>query len=149
MAHFAYTWRVETYASRTNAETWKNRPLDGGGVLGNFVSHVFYNIEWLLGRIDGFDGMVCPQGRRSGRAVRRRGAIGERGRRKPFGQCTDAFLGSGHLLEVYGDKGTLVLQQSHVPITPQDSASTWGRAPPAAWPAYSNTKAAALRSMAA
>ena len=50
VAHFAYTWRVETYASRTNAETWKNRPLEGGGVLGNFVSHVFYNIEWLLGQ---------------------------------------------------------------------------------------------------
>ena len=25
---------------------------------------------------------------------------------------TDAFLGSGHMLEVYGDKGTFVLQQS-------------------------------------
>ena len=111
VAHFAYTWRVETYASRTNAETWKNHPLEGGGVLGNFVSHVFYNIEWLLGRIDGFDGMVCPQGRRSGRAVDgvvrlESGAVGS------LSVSSDAFLGSGHLLEVYGDKGTLVLSNS-------------------------------------
>jgi predicted dehydrogenase len=99
---------VETYASRTNAETWKNRPVDGGGVLGNFVSHVFYNIEWLLGGIGGLDGMVCPQGRRAGRAIDgvvrlERGAVGS------LSVSSDAFLGSGHILEVYGDEGTLVL----------------------------------------
>ena len=108
VAHFAYTWRVETYASRTNAETWKNRPVEGGGVLGNFVSHVFYNIEWLLGRIGGLDGIVCPQGRRSGRAIDgvvrlESGAVGS------LSVSSDAFLGSGHVVEVYGDKGTLVL----------------------------------------
>jgi predicted dehydrogenase len=108
VAHFAYTWRVETYASRTNAETWKNRPGEGGGVLGNFVSHVLYNIEWLLGRIGGFDGLVSPPGRRSGRAVD--GVVRlETGARGSLSVSSDAFLGSGHLVEVYGDEGTLVL----------------------------------------
>ena len=48
LTHFAYTWRIETYASRTGADTWKTRTIEGGGALGNFGSHVFYNIEWLL-----------------------------------------------------------------------------------------------------
>ena len=108
VAHFAYSWRVETYASRTNAGTWKNRPGEGGGVLGNFVSHVFFNIEWLLGRIAGFDGIVCPRGRRTGRAVDgvvrlENGAVGS------LSVSSDAFLGSGHALEIFGDRGTLVL----------------------------------------
>ena len=108
VAHFAYSWRVETHASRTNADTWKNRPVEGGGVLGNFVSHVFFNIEWLLGRIAGFDSIVCPSGRRTGRAVD--GVVRlENGAAGSLSVSSDAFLGSGHALEIYGDQGTLVL----------------------------------------
>jgi predicted dehydrogenase len=109
--HFAYTWRTETYASRTNAPTWKNRPDEGGGVLGNFVSHVAYNIEWLLGGIREFEGLVCPRDRRWGRAIDgvvrlENGVVGN------LSVSSDAFLGSGHLVEIYGDEGTLVLQNS-------------------------------------
>lgn len=107
--HFAYTWRTETYASRTNAPTWKNRPDEGGGVLGNFASHVFYNIEWLLGRIREFAGLACPRDRR--RAID--GVVRlENGIAGSLSVSTDAFLGSGHLVEIYGDEGTLVLHNS-------------------------------------
>ena len=106
--HFAYTWRVETYASRTNADTWKNRPEEGGGVLGNFASHVFHNIEWLLGDIEAIESIVSPGGARRGRAVD--GIV--RLAHDCWGSLSisaDAFLGTGHLVEVYGDEGALVL----------------------------------------
>jgi predicted dehydrogenase len=110
-AHFAYTWRTETYASRTNAPTWKNRPDEGGGVLGNFVSHVVYNIEWLLGGIRGFEGLVYRRDRRRGRAFD--GVVRlENGVTGSLSVSTDAFLGSGHIVEIYGDEGTLVLHNS-------------------------------------
>ena len=109
--HFAYAWRTETYASRTNAPTWKNRTEDGGGVLGNFVSHVVYNIEWLLGGIREFEGLAHPPDRRRGRAFDSVVRL-ESGVTGTLSVSTDAFLGSGHIVEIYGDEGTLVLRNS-------------------------------------
>ena len=103
--HFAYSWRVETYASLTNANTWKNHPNEGGGVLGNFVSHVFFNLEWLFGSIQTMKGFVCSADGRAADGVLEfiNGVTGSVSVR------TDAFLGSGHRLEIYGEEGTLVL----------------------------------------
>src|ERR1700730_11516243 len=109
VVHFAYTWRVETYASRTNADTWKSRPDEGGGALGNFVSHAFHNIEWLFGPIRRIPMFACPTGPRTGRAVdaiiELEGDVSGN-----LSVCTDAFLGSGHRIEIYGERGTLTLQ---------------------------------------
>ena len=44
-------WNVETWANRKRLDSWKTRTEDGGGTLGNFVSHVFYYLEWLAGPI--------------------------------------------------------------------------------------------------
>jgi predicted dehydrogenase len=44
-------WHVETYANRNKLSSWKSDPDQGGGILNQFVSHCFYNIEWLLGPI--------------------------------------------------------------------------------------------------
>jgi predicted dehydrogenase len=108
VAHFAYTWRIETYASRTNADTWKNRPDEGGGALGNFVSHAFYNIEWLIGPVRRIPMFACSTGSRTGRAVD--GIVEVEGNVSgSLSVCTDAFLGSGHRIEVYGERGTLTL----------------------------------------
>jgi predicted dehydrogenase len=108
VVHFAYTWRVETYTSRTNADTWKSRPDEGGGALGNFVPHAFYNIEWLIGPIRRIPMFACPKGPRTGRAVD--GTVEVEGDVSgSLSVCTDAFLGSGHRIEIYGDRGTLTL----------------------------------------
>jgi predicted dehydrogenase len=108
VAHFAYTWRVETHASRTNADTWKSRPDEGGGALGNFVSHAFYNIEWLFGPVRRIPVFACPTGPRTGRAVD--GIIEVEGDVSGnLSVCTDAFLGIGHRIEIYGEHGTLTL----------------------------------------
>jgi predicted dehydrogenase len=108
IAHFAYTWRMETYASRTNADTWKSRPDQGGGALGNFVSHVFYNIEWLFGPIRRIPMFACSTGPRTGRAAD--GLVEVEGNiAGSLSVCTDAFLGCGHRIEIYGERGTLTL----------------------------------------
>jgi predicted dehydrogenase len=108
VAHFAYTWRIETHASRTHADTWKNRPDEGGGALGNFVSHVFHNIEWLIGPVRRIPMLACPRGPRIGRAVD--GIVEIEGDVSgSLSVSTDAFLGSGHRIEVYGERGTLTL----------------------------------------
>ena len=118
--HAAYTWRVETYASRTNAATWKNRPDEGGGALGNFMSHVFYNIEWLLGRVRAMEGFGSGPATRNGRAadglVEVDAVQVENGTSGSVpvsvSVSTDAFLGVGHVVEIFGENGTLVLRNS-------------------------------------
>src|SRR5262245_48889324 len=47
------TWNFEHRATRLRLESWKTRGDGGGGLLGNFVSHCFYNLEWLCGPISG------------------------------------------------------------------------------------------------
>lgn len=109
--HFAYTWRVETHASRTNAMTWKSRPEEGGGVLGNFLSHVLYNVEWLLEPIRAIEGFAGSRGARYGRAVD--GVVElENGATGTISVSADAFLGSGHVVEIFGENGTVVLRNT-------------------------------------
>src|SRR6516225_2815461 len=47
------TWNFANRATRLRLESWKTRGDGGGGLLGNFVSHCFYNLEWLCGPISG------------------------------------------------------------------------------------------------
>ena len=108
--HFAYSWRVETYAARMQTDSWKNRADAGGGAAGNFLPHVLFNLEWLLGRIVRLDRSQDAD-RRS--AMRCDGvATLESGMTGPISVATDAYLGSGHRLEVFGESGTLVLQNT-------------------------------------
>ena len=109
--HFSYSWKVQTFAARTRADSWKNRNEDGGGARGNLLSHAIFNIEWLLGPVVRLD------------AVPRR----DGGEMSAFCDCivyleggihgsisisTDAFLGGGHQLQIFGESGTLVLFNS-------------------------------------
>ena len=47
------TWNFENEATRLRLASWKTRSNSGGGLLGNFVSHCFHNLEWLCGPIAG------------------------------------------------------------------------------------------------
>lgn len=106
--HFAYAWRVETRASRFNADSWKGRPGEGGGALGNFASHVFHNIEWLLGPVVAMRPFALAGGARTGRAVD--GQVLLAGDvAGTVSISTDAFAGIGHVLEIFGEDGTLRL----------------------------------------
>ncbi len=108
VVHFAYTWHLETWASRTHADSWKTRSADGGGALGNFASHVFHNIEWLIGPVAALEGFTFGSASRQGCAVD--GAVVlESGAAGRLSVSTDACLGAGHVIEVFGERATLVL----------------------------------------
>ena len=109
--HVALTWRVETYAYRAQADSWKTRAASGGGTLNNFASHTFYYLEWLLGRIEKVFARLTPH---AAEVEARVDACLEfaAGFSGTVSVAADAFLGPGHRLEVYGDSGTLVLENA-------------------------------------
>lgn len=103
------SWRVETRAHRDALDSWKVRPEDGGGTLNNFVSHSFFYLEWLCGPIRKLNARLRP---RDAGSEARVDAWLEFGSGVPgaLSVAADAFLGPGHRLEIYGDQGTLVLE---------------------------------------
>jgi predicted dehydrogenase len=106
----AISWRVETYAYKTGATSWKTRAGDGGGTLGNFVSHCAYYIEWLLGPVARLSARLTPAPT-ADRGEARVDAWLETASGVPVGLsvAADAFLGSGHRVEIYGDQGSIHL----------------------------------------
>lgn len=108
------SWQIETYAIKMGLDTWKHADESGGGVSYQFASHVLHYLEWFLG----------PAKRLSARSY---AAPGKPERGKTLAHYsfefasgaagaavigTDAFLGSGHRIEFYGDKGALVLENA-------------------------------------
>jgi predicted dehydrogenase len=103
------TWNFENQATRLRLENWKTQDDGGGGLLGNFVSHCFYNLEWLCGPISGLSARLfaLPNRRADGSiALAFAFASGAGGSLQV--SCA-SFLGSGHRIELYGEDGTLVL----------------------------------------
>jgi len=103
------TWNFENRATRLRLENWKIRANGGGGLLGNFVSHCFHNLEWLCGPISGLAARLfsLPDRNADGSvAVALAFASGAGGSLQI--SCV-SFLGSGHRIELYGEDGTLVL----------------------------------------
>ncbi len=103
------TWRLETYAVRSNVDSWKLSTESGGGTLNNFVSHCFYYLEWLFGAIQRIAVRLAPGG---GAGDVRVDAWLDLAGNLPctLSVAADAFLGPGHRLEVYGERGTLILE---------------------------------------
>ena len=65
LRHVVVTWNVENQATRLRLKSWKTRAGEGGGgLLGNFVSHCFYYLEWFLGPIAGLRRSRVPAARR-------------------------------------------------------------------------------------
>lgn len=110
--HAVLSWHIETYVNRNRLRSWKNEAGKGGGALRAFVSHSFHYLEWLLGPVDAVN-------------VRLRKAEGLRGSGDSLAMIrlrfipgfyanltvsTHAVHGSGHHLEIYGDKGALRLE---------------------------------------
>lgn len=107
--HAHLDWHVETYASKVKARSWKNDPDHGGGVLNNFVSHVAYYIEWLFGEIDSLIAALRGPDGRAETCVQ--AALDMKAGFPVFlSVASDAFLGRGHCLTVYGDEGTMLLE---------------------------------------
>jgi predicted dehydrogenase len=109
LRHAALSWRVETYAFAAGLDSWKKREDVGGGTLNQFVSHSFYYLEWLLGPIRRLAAHLTP---REGHGDARTDLWLELASGCPVNVsvAADAFLGSGHRLEIYGENGTLLLE---------------------------------------
>ncbi|MGA7500562.1 MAG: Gfo/Idh/MocA family oxidoreductase [Isosphaeraceae bacterium] len=109
LRHVALSWRVETYSYRANRDSWKLHREEGGGALNNFASHSLYYLEWLFGPIERVAGRLAPKGAVGDARVDAWVDFAE-GVPGSLSVAADAFLGSGHRLEVYGEQGTLVLE---------------------------------------
>jgi predicted dehydrogenase len=103
------TWNFENRATRLRLESWKTRSGDGGGLLGNFVSHCFHYLEWLCGPISGLSGRVfaLPGWNGDGSIALALAFASSAGGSLQV-SCA-SFPGSGHRIELYGEGGTLVL----------------------------------------
>jgi predicted dehydrogenase len=108
------TWNFENRATRLRLENWKTHGDSGGGLLGNFVSHCFYNLEWLCGPIAGLSARMfaLPDRNTDGSiALALAFASGAGGSLEV--SCA-SVLGSGHRIKLYGEDGTLVLSNPTV-----------------------------------
>jgi predicted dehydrogenase len=108
LRHTALTWRVETYAFATGLDSWKTRHQDGGGAVNNFLSHSLYNLEWLLGPFTRVAAQILPRNSRINSGVEA-WFEAESKCSVTVSIANDSFLGSGHRLEIYGERGSLVL----------------------------------------
>jgi predicted dehydrogenase len=110
LRHVTVNWNVENYGTRMRIRNWKTLGEDGGGALGNFVSHSFYYLEWLCGpiaglsaRLSGLPDEPAMETNASISMAFRSGAAGS------LAMSCASYLGSGHRLEFYGEDGTLML----------------------------------------
>jgi predicted dehydrogenase len=110
LRHVEVNWNVENYSTRMRLKNWKTRGTEGGGVLGNFVSHCFHYLEWFCGPIAGISarlsGLPDEPTMETNVGITmmfRSGAAGN------LAMSCASYLGSGHRIEFYGEDGTLML----------------------------------------
>ncbi len=109
LRHVVVTWNVENAATRLRLASWKTRGTGGGGLLGNFVCHSFYYLEWFCGPIAGLGGRVFPLPDGDAEMSLSLAIAFASGAGGSLQMSCASFLGSGHRIEFYGEDGTLVL----------------------------------------
>ena len=110
LRHVAVHWHTENRSIQMRMRNWKALSDDGGGVLGNFISHCFHYLEWFCGpvarlgaRLSGLPGDDDLQ------TTVAMALEFQAGQLASLSMSCASYLGSGHRLEFYGDGGTLVL----------------------------------------
>lgn len=110
LRHLTVHWHVENRAIQARMRNWKTLADDGGGVLGNFVSHCFHYLEWFGGPLARLTARLSSlPGDDSLQTTAAMALEFERGPLVSLSMNCASFLGSGHRLEFYGEDGTLVL----------------------------------------
>jgi predicted dehydrogenase len=110
LRHVAVNWNVESHSTRMRIDDWKVHGEDGGGALGNFVSHSFHYLEWLCGPITGMSARLS--GLPDDPAIETNAMISlafQSGAAGSLAMSCASYLGSGHRLEFYGEDGTMTL----------------------------------------
>ena len=115
LRHVTVHWHVESRAIQLRMHNWKTVGDDGGGVLGNFISHCFHYLEWFWGPIANLSARVSglPDDRdlETGVAMALQFAAGPL---VSLSMSCASYLGAGHKIEFFGADGALVL---HNPTT--------------------------------
>jgi predicted dehydrogenase len=90
--------------------SWKTVGDDGGGVLGNFISHCFHYLEWFCGPIAGLSTRVSglPDDKELETTVAMALQLSA-GPLVTLSMSCASYLGLGHRIEFFGEDGTLVL----------------------------------------
>jgi predicted dehydrogenase len=110
LRHVTVHWHVESRAIQLRMRSWKTVGDDGGGVLGNFISHCFHYLEWFVGPIAGVSARISglPDDPETETTV----AMAMQFKAGPLvslSMSCASYLGNGHRIEFFGEDGTLVL----------------------------------------
>lgn len=111
LRHVTVHWHVENYSIQNRMRNWKTLRDDGGGVLGNFISHCFHYLEWFVGPLSGLQARVggLPGDTELDTTVAMALQYAD-GPLASLSMSCASFRGSGHRIEFYGEDGTLVLE---------------------------------------
>lgn len=110
LRHVAVHWHVENYSVRMRLRNWKTTSTDGGGVLGNFVSHCFHYLEWFCGPLAGLSARIGGlPGAPDLETTATMALQFASGTPASLSMSSASYLGMGHRLEFFGEDGTLVL----------------------------------------
>jgi predicted dehydrogenase len=110
LRHVVVTWNVENAATRQRLHTWKTQGDEAGGVLGNFVCHCFYYLEWFCGPMAGLSARLFGLPGEPGFEVTAALAVTfASGAGASLSMSSAAFRGSGHRIDFYGEDGSLFL----------------------------------------
>jgi predicted dehydrogenase len=115
LRHVTVHWHVESRAIQTRMRNWKTVGDDGGGVLGNFISHCFHYLEWFCGPIVGLSARISglPDDKETETTVAMAMAF-KSGPLVSLSMSCASYLGIGHRIEFFGEDGTLVLHNPGV-----------------------------------
>jgi predicted dehydrogenase len=110
LRHVAVHWHVENRAIQMRMRNWKTMSDDGGGVLGNFISHCFHYLEWFCGPIAGLTARIggLPDDPELETTVAMAMSF-KAGPVVSLSMSCASYLGAGHRIEFFGEDGTLVL----------------------------------------
>jgi predicted dehydrogenase len=110
LRHVAVHWHVESRAIQTRMRNWKTVGDDGGGVVGNFISHCFHYLEWFCGPIAGLSARISglPDDAMLETTVAMAMAF-KTGPLASLSMSCASYHGTGHRVEFFGEDGTLVL----------------------------------------
>jgi predicted dehydrogenase len=111
LRHVAVHWHVESRAIQLRMRNWKTSGgSDGGGVVGNFVSHCFHYLEWFYGPIRGLSARIAGLPGVSDLETTVAMALQlKTGPLCSLSMSCASYLGVGHRIEFFGEDGTLVL----------------------------------------
>lgn len=111
LRHVTVHWHVENYSIQHRMRNWKTLRDDGGGVLGNFISHCFHYLEWFVGPLAGLQakvgGLPGDDDLDTTVAMALQYASGPL---VSLSMSCASFRGQGHRIEFFGEDGTLVLE---------------------------------------